>query len=218
MRPARKKKLANTKRTGMKRRYIMMVCAAILIVGAGYKMMVEAGIWDDIKSVGSDIKKTASDVGTTIKTTGTQAIECLNVAPKAVELAAKEVAYASARTSLDAALALQSKDPRIVALQSEIASYQTAMAGIDAGAATGKFGVEVISSLGQTVGKVLAGGFNLKKVEFEANLVDLKAGKTPMASMEATVGGKLVKFKVQADFRDIPSFAKSIFESVKSLI
>lgn len=189
----------------MKKRYIILIASAgILIVGIGYKKMMHANVFDDIKS--------------TVSQLGDRAEACASVVPAAAEFAAKKAAYETAKIALDIAIALNQADPDIAKLIAANQGMEAAKTGIDVGAAAGKFGVQAISELGQTVGKVLSSGLNISKVEFDANVADLKAGKLPMFAIEGTAAGKNFKIKVQANLKDKLSFAKSVFEALKSVI
>ena len=189
----------------MKKRYIILIAfGGIMIVGIGYKKIMHASIFDDIKS--------------TVSQLGERAEACASVVPAAAELAAKKVAYETAKIALDVAIALNQADPDIAKLIVANQGLEAAKSGIDVGAAAGQFGVEAISELGQTVGKVLASGLNISKVEFDANVADLKAAKLPMFSIEGAVAGKNFKIKVQANLKDKLSFAKSVFAALKSVI
>lgn len=199
-----------------------MACAGILIVGIGYKKMIQANIFSsfgkDIVGVGKDIGKGFEDVGKDIGNLGEKALNCLEVVPTAADFAAKKAAAETAKVALDAAIALNQADPDIAKLVLANQGLETAMAGIDVTAAAGTVGVEAISELGQTVGKILASGFNLTKVEVDANVADLKAGKLPTFAMQGSVAGKSFHIKIQANIKDAGSFAKSVFEALKSAI
>src|SRR6516165_7459089 len=127
----------------MKKRYILLMSIGCLgVVGIGYKIMVHADVFDDIYSE--------------ISSLGSQAAECAKVIPAAAELAAKKVAYETAKKAYDVALAVNSVggDHRIVSLQAEIAAKQAEMAGRTGVSAVGRFSQETVAELGQFVGSI----------------------------------------------------------------
>jgi|GEM_PF-5179022 len=213
----------------MKKRYLLLGACAVAFMIVRYKSNLNADVFDEIGGFFKDVRKKISDTYDDAVNALKRVPACADVVAEGVKWTAMQASYYTAMGVLDVSKTLQKTDPRISALRAQIGGFEAAMAGLDATmaagqkgldvvAAAGKWGVGVIADVGDTVGRLLAKGINLQKLEFEANVADLKKGKLPMTNISGIFAGKQADLKVQINLDNIGDSLVSIAKAVQNLV